>query len=1070
MSICGSSLLAVWPARLEFLSPLKALGLFALLAAPVVLLGVRSLNGVGPTRKWVIIGLRLLVTLVLVLILAGLRWQRQSHDLEVMVLRDISESTNETVDFPGKTLSSSLDDYLASAANPKDKPPDDRIGQISFEQDARIDALPNTHLSLGTGSIREAGTNTDIAAAIDLGLATLGHDAMHRLVLISDGNPTTGETDEAVSAAVAQHVPIDVMPLHYDVQHEVLMDRFVAPTWKRQNEPFTLYVYLKSTNDFPVTGKLTVKHQGAPMDLDPATPGIQPTLRVTLSPGSPEHPSVTPVAVKVPPLTQGGIHVFHADFEPDQAGADVAVVSGQPGGATAPPGAKPAANAADTLSSNNAGDAFTYVQGKGRVLYVDNVDGNGGDILARSLAGQGIDAEHVTPDQFPPDLITLQNYDAVVLADVPFGPGGLGDIQQQNLASYVHDLGGGLVMIGGPDAFGAGGWQGKKLEEVLPVNMDVPAQRQIPKGALVLLMHSCEFPDGNYFGEQCAIKAIETLSAQDEVGIVSYGWAGPGGGGSQFDFPLGPVGDGSKPKAAAKTMQVGDMPSFDDAMYVALHGKGTSKGLIDSDAAQKHVIIISDGDPAAPNINLVREYQRAKVSVSTINVYPHGGNVIDPTLVDIAHDLHGKAYGPINSNFSQLPQIFVKEATVVRRTLISESADGFSVHRRPSGSEAMRGISDLPPVNGLVLTSRKNSPQVQMPLTVGPNADPLLATWQTGLGRAAAYTSDATNKWGVRFVSSPDYDKFWAQLVRSVSRPPMSNQFDVTVAQHGQTGHIVVEGTDKDGGAADFLNIDGPVVGPNGKSVDVHLVQTGPGRYEGDFDMPDQGTYVSVMQYTNPNGEKGRLPVGGLAQNTSPEMRDLHSNDALLRDIAERTGGRVLPAFDAPGANLFARTDNLAPAISSMPVWDRLIPVLLALILIDVAARRIAWDYAALKGYAASATGYVRSFTSVRRVETRSSLEALQRVRQEGGDAAAKTPARPAAQPPAKPDPKAKFQSKGVEGDIGNIVGGATDKPVPKAPPKPQPPKGSTGEAGGMGSLMEAKRRAQAKIREKEQE
>ena len=51
--------------------------------------------------------------------------------------------------------------------------------------------------------------------------------------------------------------------------------------------------------------------------------------------------------------------------------------------------------------------------------------------------------------------------------------------------------------------------------------MDVPAQRQIPKGALVMVMHSCEFPDGNFYGEQCAIKAIETLSSGDVVGIVS---------------------------------------------------------------------------------------------------------------------------------------------------------------------------------------------------------------------------------------------------------------------------------------------------------------------------------------------------------------------------------------------------------------------------------------------------------------------------------------------------------------------------------------------------------------------
>src|SRR3712207_7224680 len=51
------------------------------------------------------------------------------------------------------------------------------------------------------------------------------------------------------------------------------------------------------------------------------------------------------------------------------------------------------------------------------------------------------------------------------------------------------------------------------------------------KGALVLVMHSCEMPDGNYWGEQCALKAVETLSSRDEIGVISYGWAGGGGGG-----------------------------------------------------------------------------------------------------------------------------------------------------------------------------------------------------------------------------------------------------------------------------------------------------------------------------------------------------------------------------------------------------------------------------------------------------------------------------------------------------------------------------------------------------------
>ena len=100
--------------------------------------------------------------------------------------------------------------------------------------------------------------------------------------------------------------------------------------------------------------------------------------------------------------------------------------------------------------------------------------------------------------------------------------------------------------------------------------MDIPAQRQMPKGALVLVMHSCEMPDGNYWGEQCALKAVETLSYRDEIGVISYELGRAAA--AQWDFPLAEKGDGAKVIAAVKNMQLGDMPSFDDSMDVALNG------------------------------------------------------------------------------------------------------------------------------------------------------------------------------------------------------------------------------------------------------------------------------------------------------------------------------------------------------------------------------------------------------------------------------------------------------------------------------------------------------------------
>nr|MBA3273933.1 VWA domain-containing protein [Chthoniobacterales bacterium] len=359
---------------MEYLNGWQAGLLFGLLSLPVILLGMRSLNGLGQVRKWVAIGVRMLVILLFVLILAGGRWQQENKNVEVIVLRDISESTAQVHDYPGKTLQSSLDDWLRQLSDSKNaeqtgKKNEDRIGVISFHDTPLIDAMPNTRLVLDARAIRTGGNGTDVASAIQLALATLGRDAMHRLVLVWDGNQTLGDIESAITAAAAQNVPIDVVPLEYSVQSEVLLERFVAPTWKRENEPFTVDVILRSTNATPVTGKLTVLHQNLPMDLDGAA-GMQPTKVVTLQPG------LNVERVRVPSLEGSDvIHQFKAVFEAENVTAEVAQ------GANA----KAQGSGADTLLANNAAEAFTFVRGKGKVLYVDNVEQERGKILRDAL-------------------------------------------------------------------------------------------------------------------------------------------------------------------------------------------------------------------------------------------------------------------------------------------------------------------------------------------------------------------------------------------------------------------------------------------------------------------------------------------------------------------------------------------------------------------------------------------------------------------------------------------------------------------------------------------------------------
>src|SRR5438874_4552670 len=151
----------VSPITLEYLTWYQALGLFAAISLPIVLLGMRSLNGLGPVRKWVAIAIRMLVVLLFVLVIGGARWQRQNKDLEVIVLRDVSESTAQVKDFPRKTLQESEDQWFRELVDDKrGKPTMDRLGVIGFTDQAMIEAMPNIRPAFDARPIRDVGNGT----------------------------------------------------------------------------------------------------------------------------------------------------------------------------------------------------------------------------------------------------------------------------------------------------------------------------------------------------------------------------------------------------------------------------------------------------------------------------------------------------------------------------------------------------------------------------------------------------------------------------------------------------------------------------------------------------------------------------------------------------------------------------------------------------------------------------------------------------------------------------------------------------------------------------------------------
>lgn len=1018
------------PLSLDYFGWGTAVALFAGLALPVIWLGARSLNGQGAARKWVAIVFRLGVLAVLVLLLGGARWNRPIKDLEVLVLHDSSQSAQLTQQHPQPTLDGSVEKWIKTASADAVKPADDRIGVIRFARDAQVEAMPSQRYFTGAAPIENpaARDSTDVAAALRLALASMSGEALHRIVLMWDGTMTAGDLNSAVSAAASRHIPIDVMPLEYQIDHEVIVERLDAPAMKREGEPFSVRVVLRSTNPSAITGRLSLSDRGEALDMDLRKPGLQTSRQVTLVPGI----NVIPVDIEA---SASGVRDFRASFEADNPQDD-------------------------TVPANNSARGFTFIRGRGNVLYVDNAANNGGRFLAEALQHEhiGVRTQRIGAQDFPHTLAELQSYDAVILSNVPRGMGGLDEEQDRLLARYVHDLGGGLLVIGGPDSYGAGGWIGSKLEEVLPVDCSIPAKRVLPAGLLVLVLdHSGSMSEQvhgtqvtkQWIANQSAVLAVTALSEQDLVGVIQFDSA------ADWVVPVRPNTGQSATIDAIKRIGPGGGTSIASGLELACEAV---EKIGPSQAAVKHVLLMTDGQSQSGDYDkLAARITKAGASLSTVGI----GDDVNPQLLAMLARLGKGRYYPV-PNPTLLPKIFIKEARTIRRTLIQE--EPFIPRFKDQSSPLLTGLTTLPALRGNVLASPKANPNVMVPL-VSRQGDPVLAHWQAGLGRVVAFTSDASNVWASAWTASEVYEKFWAQAVRWAIRPPVSTDFQVLVgrSENGRA-KVTVLGADKSGEAKNFLSIGGQIIGPDLVGHELHLTQTGPGRYEGDVPTGAQGNYVGLLRYTGPSGERGTLPVGTSVE-ASAELRVLASDNAAMLNVVNQTGGRMLRPWDAEAARLFTR-EGLRPEVVSLPAWDILARLLVVLFLLDVAARRLAWGREDISRAALAAATWVRSYTTVRQGDARPALEAYRQVRdREMAKAQAARAGVEAAHDAgggaARGTPDVAKWGPGV------LPKGASAKPVVESREK-DAPSASPSESEGMSGLKAAKRRAHRRFEEEE--
>jgi uncharacterized membrane protein len=969
--------------------------LLLLLAIPIALwIGRRTLAGLDPFRRRAAVTLRVLGIVLLALALAELQWKDVLDEMQVIFVVD------QSLSIPKEKDQVALD--VVNVATKTMDPRKDRAKLIVFGKDA----FPETTLEKDKDVRQTASVivreHTNIENALKLALDSFDPNVRKRIVLLSDGNETMGDALKgAVPVAKARKARIDVVPLDYAYENDILVDKVVLPTEAKLGEPFKVRVVVNAFK--PTAAKLELFEEGVVVE----------SRLVDLHAGT--NVEVFDMILKKPNFYRIGARVQALDPKED------------------------------TLFQNNEGNGFVFVKGESSVLYVHRNDDE--DAISRPLVDalrqERISLQLMPAASFPQHATALQSYDAVILDDVPRDS--FSNAQMDAIEFAVNNEGMGLVMIGGEHSFGAGDWRDTPVEKALPVEMDIKQETVIPNGALVLVMHSCEFADGNRWGIQICQASIDTLAPKDQVGLIQYGNMG----GVEWVFKLQPATNKQRLKALAGTMTPGDMPDFDAVFVAALDG------LKPANAAVKHMILLSDGDPSAPRPEVLAAYKQAHITCSTVIISPHSGkNGPEHAFMErLANQLGGKCY--YVDDPKELPKIFQRETQRVARSLI---VNGEFTPRRAARSEILKGIEGLPALKGHVLTELK--PRADMPLVTDKGA-PLLAHWQYGAGKALAFTSDATNRWASSWVRWPGFANFWGQAIRWVSKDVQESPFQVSTRVQGERGKIVLDAVDDQGNFIDGLTVEGAVQSPKDERIPVKLKQVAPGRYEADFAAKDVGAYTVSLLSKDKDGKRRNSFTTGMVFPYSEEFKKLQTDRVFLAALARAGDGEVIEpkvALEQPSGKwkgFFARDDKSELDTALRDKWSLVLAVAVVCFLLDVAIRRVAidWDKVFAKVGAVFARGPRRE---VERIATMDRLMARKqevRVEKTGAEQA---PARPVlAKFDATRAPASTSEAPVVAGSKSPVVRPGEPKPTAPAEKPKQPQEGPF-----TNRLLEAKRRA----------
>jgi hypothetical protein len=347
--------------------------------------------------------------------------------------------------------------------------------------------------------------------------------------------------------------------------------------------------------------------------------------------------------------------------------------------------------------------------------------------------------------------------------------------------------------------------------------------------------------------------------------------------------------------------------------------------LLGVEAQRKHIILLTDGwVHETALLNKASEMQEDGITLSVVAA--GGGSAL--YLEELAQKGGGTYYPAVD--ILRVPDFFLKETvTAVGRYIIEEP-----FYPLPGMNSPILNNLDptrLPPLYGYNGTTPKGTARLDL---ITPQGDPLLATWQYGLGRAAAWTSDVENRWATQWLAWEEFPSFAAQLVGWTLPAPQVDGLTASARVEENRGIIELQALNENGEPLNFLYAHAALVGPDLSVNEGELTQIGPGRYQTEVQLSQPGTYLVRLGVNEGDASLGQ-EILGLVVPYSPEYRAAGLDLPFLNELARITGGKEL------AEPIAAFIHNLEATAKAREIWQPLLLIVAILFPLDVAIRRV---------------------------------------------------------------------------------------------------------------------------------